>query len=157
MALERGAIGARVVSPATVATAEWVRWKCRFGCDGYGACLVCPPHSPTPGETRALLDGYRRAILFEAGYREPRKIALGLEREIFLAGHHKALGLGSGPCPLCRACALEGGCRHQEKARPSMEACGIDVFATARRHGFAIEVVRTLRDPAHYFGLVLVD
>jgi hypothetical protein len=38
-----------------------------------------------------------------------------------------------------------------------MEACGIDVFATARKHGFTINVVRTSKDPQHYFGLVLVE
>jgi hypothetical protein len=38
-----------------------------------------------------------------------------------------------------------------------MEACGIDVFATARKHGFTINVVRTYQDPQHYFGLVLVE
>jgi len=38
-----------------------------------------------------------------------------------------------------------------------MEACGIDVYATVRRHGFAIEVVRDHDDPQHYFGMVLVD
>jgi len=38
-----------------------------------------------------------------------------------------------------------------------MEACGIDVYATVRRHGFAIEVVRDHEDPQHYFGMVLVD
>jgi hypothetical protein len=38
-----------------------------------------------------------------------------------------------------------------------MEACGIDVFGTVRRHGFTISVVRGARDPQHCFGLVLVD
>jgi hypothetical protein len=38
-----------------------------------------------------------------------------------------------------------------------MEACGIDVFATARKNGFTINVVRTFQDPQHYFGLVLVE
>ena len=82
---------------------------------------------------------------------------MALERDLFLAGHYKAFGLGSGPCGLCRTCAFDKGCRHPYKARPSMEAVGIDVFATARRHGFIIEVVRTHDDPQHYFGLVLVE
>ncbi len=44
-----------------------------------------------------------------------------------------------------------------DRARPAMEACGIDVFATVRKHGFTIDVVRTRGDPEHYFGLVLVE
>jgi len=157
MALDRGALGAKVIDPATVATGEWVRWKCQFGCGGYGSSLVCPPHTPTPSQTRRLLDGYRRAVLFESPPGRAKELAAALERELFLAGCYKALGLGAGPCYLCRACAFDKGCRHPDEARPSMEACGIDVFATARRHGFTIDVVRTRRDPQHYFGFVLID
>jgi len=43
------------------------------------------------------------------------------------------------------------------QVRPAMEACGIDVFATVRRHGFTVEVVRDYEDPQHYFGLVLIE
>ena len=87
MALKRGAPGAKIVRPSTVVTAEWVRWKCRFGCDGYNSSLVCPPHTPTPGETRKMLDGYTRAVLFESPPHKAKEIAVALEREIFLAGY----------------------------------------------------------------------
>ena len=156
-ALALGALQAKVIDPAEVETAEWVRWKCQFGCGGYGTSLVCPPHTPTPAETRALLDGYTRGILFESPGGKMKEIAAALERELFLAGHYKALGLGAGPCRLCDECAFDEGCRHPREARPSMEACGIDVYATARKHGFPIDVVRTRDDPQHYYGLVLID
>jgi len=156
-ALGEGALGAKLIAPATVETAHWVRWKCQFGCGGFGSSLVCPPHSPAPDETRRVLDEYRRAVLFESPFGKTKKIAAALEREFFLAGHHKALGLGAGPCPLCDECAFDEGCRHPDDARPSMEACGIDVYATARKHGFTINVVRTRKAPQHYFGLVLID
>jgi len=55
------------------------------------------------------------------------------------------------------AAVEEGQCRHTERARPSMEACGIDVFSTAKRAGFPIEVVRTRRQSPDYYGLILVD
>jgi len=155
-ALRLGAIAAKVVSPRDVVTASWVRWKCQFGCGGYNSSLMCPPHSPMPEQTRRMLDEYSHGILFEGPPGKVKQIAVALEREIFLAGHHKALGLGSGPCRLCATCAFEEGCRHPREARPSMEACGIDVFATVRRHGFTINVVRTRADPQHYFGLVLI-
>ena len=95
-------------------------------------------------------------MLFEAGRRKPKRIAAELEREIFLAGYYKAFGLGSGPCSLCDECDLDG-CRYPHKARPSMEACGIDVYQTVRSNGFEIEVVRDRDDPQHYFGVVLVE
>ncbi len=103
-----------------------------------------------------MLDEYKHGVLFEAAGNITKRIAVKLEREVFLAGYYKALGLGSGPCSLCAQCAFDAGCRHAEQARPAMEACGIDVFATARKHGFEIDVVRSRRDPQHYFGLVLI-
>jgi hypothetical protein len=38
-----------------------------------------------------------------------------------------------------------------------MEACGINVFKTARDNGFPIEVVRTYEDERNIFGLILVE
>lgn len=157
IAFRLGARKAKVISSRTVETAEWVRWKCQFGCGGFNSSLMCPPCSPKPAETRAMLDGYKRAILFEAPLGEVKKTAVRIERELFLSGYYKALGLGAGPCELCDRCAFDKGCRHADKARPAMEACGIDVYATVRKHGFTIDVVRDVDDPQHYFGLVLVE
>jgi predicted metal-binding protein len=156
-AIGLGAKSAKIIPASSVETGTWVRWKCQFGCGGYGSSLMCPPHSPTPEQTRKMLDEYDRAVLFEAGRGEPKSIAVALERELFLAGFYKALGLGAGPCRLCGSCAMEKGCRHPEEARPAMEACGIDVFATVRKHGFTINVVKEVTDPQHYFGLVLFE
>lgn len=152
-----GAIAAKLISPNDVRTGNWVRWKCQFGCGGFGSSLMCPPRSPAPAETRRVLDEYEKAIFFEAPSRESKRIAVALEREVFLAGYYKAFGLGDGPCDLCKACAYDEGCRHPQDARPAMEACGIDVFATARKHGFSIEVVRDHDSPQHYFGMVLIE
>jgi hypothetical protein len=38
-----------------------------------------------------------------------------------------------------------------------MEACGIDVFKTARRHGFEIDTRKETYGRWHYFALVLID
>ena len=157
VAAQQGALRAKVIAAPSVETGHWVRWKCQFGCDGFGSSLVCPPHSPTPAETRAMLDQYQRAVLFETPPGQAKTIAVRLEREVFLAGYYKAFGLGAGPCSLCDTCAFDQGCRHAEEARPSMEACGIDVFATVRKHGFTLNVVRNHSDPQHYFGVVLVE
>lgn len=157
IALSAGAVAAKVISPATVETAAWVRWKCDFGCSCWGSSLMCPPHTPRPEQTRAMLDEFKRAVLFESGAADTKQIAVAVERELFLGGCYKSLGLGAGPCLVCDGCAFSAGCRHADRARPAMEACGIDVFATVRKHGFALEVVRAETDPQHYYGLVLVD
>jgi predicted metal-binding protein len=156
-AIELGAIKAKIVSPKRVVTAHWVRWKCGYGCSGYQSNLMCPPYTPLPAETRQMLDQYNRAVLFEAARGHPKKIAVALERTLFLRGFYKAFGMGAGPCHLCKECAFEKGCRKPELARPALESCGIDVFATARKHGFTINVVRDESDIQHYFGLVLID
>jgi predicted metal-binding protein len=156
-AKELGALDAKPVAPSKVYTAAWVRMKCRYGCDGYGTSLLCPPRSPTPDETRRVLDGYRRALLIRGRKTaDMRALVAALEREAFLSGHYKAFGYACGPCRLCRSCAFDRGCRHTEEARPAMEACGIDVFRTAREAGFPIEVVRDENDPQNYFALLLI-
>jgi predicted metal-binding protein len=78
-----------------------------------------------------------------------------LEREIFLAGYYKALAYGSGPCELCEECNIQQ-CNHPRRSRPSMESCGIDVYATVRANGFPIEVVKDKTCEQNYYGLVLI-
>ena len=54
------------------------------------------------------------------------------------------------------SCAPEG-CRFPGKAVPAMEACGIDVFATARAHGLEVRTLRVLGEERNHFGLILVE
>ena len=162
-ALEMGVDGAKIIDPHSVVTAEWVRMKCQFGCPGFGLSHCCPPHSPTPDLTRKVIGSYQRAILLH------RRLAKGergknfnetlvrLEIKIFLDGNYKAWSMGSGPCRLCKECDLKGSCKHGYEARPSMEACGIDVFKTARDNGFPIDVVKTHGEERNAFGLILVE
>ncbi len=166
-AIEMGMEEAKIIDPGSVVTAEWVRIKCQYGCPGFGESLCCPPHTPTPDTTRKVIDSYQKAILLhqrlvkgqkrgEKG-KSFSKFIVRLEIEIFLDGYYKAWSMGCGPCDLCKKCDLSGTCRHGLEARPSMEACGIDVFKTARDNGFHIEVVRTHDDEMNIFGLVLVE
>ena len=104
-----GALGAKVIRPADVVTGSWVRWKCQFGCGGYNTSRMCPPYTPAPEQTRRMLDEYDHGILFESPRDMAKNIAAKLERVVFLAGYYKALGLGSGPCSLCRECAFDAG------------------------------------------------
>jgi predicted metal-binding protein len=156
-AYELGAEDAVEVRPASVVTAEWVRLKCQYGCGGFGSNLCCPPYSPTPQQTRSALDSYSSAILVHAADGPAvHAVVVTLERELFLAGYHKAFAMSSGPCRLCDECARER-CIRPAEARPSMEACGIDVFATVRASGLPIDVVRTRSGRQNCYGLVLVE
>ncbi len=153
-----GAKEAKIISPQKVYTAEWVRVKCQYGCDSYGQHLTCPPFSPTPQETRRMLDEYSIAILIHcpSQWIDVKAIISTLEREAFLSGYYKAFGMGSGPCHLCERCTLDKACRHPEDARPSMEACGIDVYMTARTAKYPIDVVRDHHNRQNYYGLLLL-
>ncbi len=62
-AIQDGATHAKVIHPSSVVTAPWVRLKCLFACP-YGNSHCCPPQTPAPEQTRAILDSYHRAILF---------------------------------------------------------------------------------------------
>ena len=162
-ALEMGMDGVKRIHPASVATAEWVRMKCQFGCPGFGMRLCCPPHTPTPEVTRKVIDSYQKALLIHRRLKKGERLKnfsetlVRLEIKIFLEGYYKAWSMGSGPCRLCQECELTTPCKHGYEARPSMEACGIDVFKTARDNGFPIEVVRTHEEERNIFGLILVE
>jgi predicted metal-binding protein len=161
--LELGATGAKVVDPHSVITGEWVRMKCQFGCPGFGTSRCCPPHTPTPDLTRKVVDSYQKAILAHRRLRKGEKtkdfneILVNFEIKLFLDGYYKAWSMGSGPCRLCKECDLTTPCKQGAEARPSMEACGIDVFKTARDNGFPIEVVRSREEERNIFGLILVE
>jgi predicted metal-binding protein len=158
-ALAAGAEDAKLIPANTIVTGEWVRFKCQYGCGGYGRCLTCPPYSPTPEETAKILSEYEKAVLVRTdGHTSVRSIVIELEREAFLDGYYKALAMGAGPCDLCKACpAEEEDCPHRDRARPSMEACGIDVFQTARSNGLPIQVVKDYDCPQNYYGIVLLE
>jgi predicted metal-binding protein len=159
-AVDLGAKESKVIEAKSIKTAAWVRYKCQFGCSGFGESFTCPPYSPKPSETQKILDSFRKAILIhcQSGSRvDISKIVLKMEKEAFLSGYYKALGMGAGPCRLCRECNKNGECRNRDEARPSMEACGIDVFTSARQNGFKIDTLNSAKCNADYFGLVLIE
>ena len=157
-AVKMGVRHARIVPTENVFTAPWVRWKCQYGCGGYGSSLLCPPHSPRPEETQRVLDSYKRAILIHGDRTtDIRQMVTDLEREAFLGGFYKAFAFACGPCGLCNKCSFDKGCRYPERARPAMEACGIDVFKTVRAARLPIEVVTNRDCAVNYYGLLLLE
>jgi len=163
-ALEKGVTDAVVIETAKVFTEPWVRMKCQFGCSMYGRGLCCPPRTPTPEQMRKILDSYKHGILLhrhiQKGYKyinDFNEIIADLERTIFLDGHYKVWAVGCGPCTRCKECNIDGACLHPDKARPSMESCGIDVYRTARENGLPIQVVKDHSQDRDVYGLVLVE
>ena len=85
------------------------------------------------------------------------KIVADLEREIFLDGYFKVFGMAAGPCGLCQTCDTTKSCKYPDKARPAMEACGVDVYTTARNNGFKLEVVTSEDDLCSFLSLILIE
>ncbi len=150
---------ARVIEAGEIEIEPWVRLKCRFGCDRYGRSLCCPPASPDEREMSAVISSYRYALLVEgtppSGLFHEQMLAL--ERAVFLEGYADALAFGAGPCPVCAACPQGGPCRFPQKARPSLEACGVDVYRTASNAGLSLNPVTHRQGYVKLVGLVLFD
>jgi predicted metal-binding protein len=174
-ARQMGASRAAVVDVEQIVVDDRVPLKCRVPrCFGYGACANCPPHTMTPGELREYLRSYGKAVFFTkdvapeviarnratikeriAAYLEVFDIVNRIESMAFYDGHYLAFGLGAGSCrhSLCaeaEGCrALSGQrCRFALKARPSLEAVGVDVFRTATLLGWDIYPIGSAADPA---------
>jgi len=162
-----GARAVKFIEPKKVVVSNWVRMKCQFGCDAYNTRYTCPPYSPTPAYTKQMLKEYKGALFFTYQYspiterkkrQSIRQILAKLEREMFLDGYYKAFALSAGPCNLCPdKCNLKKPCPQPEIARPSMEACGIDVYATAHNAGVKLAVVKTYDDIPTYCCLLLIE
>ena len=152
---KEGAAKVKVIPARDIVIDERVRFKCQVPlCDSYGRNLMCPPNLPTVAEFRKVAARYEKATLAQVisplipsddPFAPARKlhdiINIG-EREAFLLGFTFAAGLIGGCCRLCKTCVAAksgGSCRYPFKARPSMEAMGIDVLSTAGRAGMPIE------------------
>lgn len=184
-ALTVGATDAEVINTSLLDVREAARHRCYIPL-WYGSSVMCPPHNPlTPDKTRKIVEEYSTAILLRvehdphdfAGdewverHREPElqhKDLVGkVESKAFHAGYPLTMGFAAGECSYClpdQECAvLEGEqCRHALKARPSMEACGFDVFSIAHKVGWDLTPIGADTDPntipcAALIGLILLE
>ncbi|MGQ9469241.1 MAG: DUF2284 domain-containing protein [Nitrososphaerales archaeon] len=99
--------------------------------------------------------GRRLKSSIDVALRDLQKIVSIVEREAFTRGYYFATGLVAASCSLCEKCNPNMPCKHPFEARPSMEAVGIDVYATTKRAG--LEANFKPRDKITLTGLVLLD
>ena len=117
--------------------------------------------SPAGAAGSASADGDAQTAAYEARLRgsqnEFARLMTALEAEAFKLGYRFAAAFAGGDCVLCDVCAGVDGqpCKHPFEARPSMEAVGIDVVATAAAAGLAIELPAD-KHP-RWTGLLLID
>ena len=187
-ALKLGADEARVVDASTLPVKDAVAFKCRVPqCYGYNNCAQCPPNAPKPYEIRQLLKEYSYGVLFvrrvksellkrdrndkdrRAAFRSILEIVSKLESAAFYDGHYLAVGFSAGSCfsSMCdskQGCEVLKGekCRFPLKARPSMEAVGMDVYQLIASSGWEIYPYGSNAKPedipvANLAGIVLIQ
>jgi predicted metal-binding protein len=159
----------RWISGSDLQVRQWVRFKCMFGCSSYGKKAACPPAVPSVSECRELFAEYDHVLVLQisaqvdpddlkAWSKEKNQALLQLERDVFLAGHHKALLLFMDECRLCEDCPpARAECRNPSLARPCPEAMAVDVFSTARSAGFPIEVLTGYQQEMKRYAFLLVE
>jgi len=107
-------------------------------------------------EPQTVVTEYARAL--RGNQERLCKISGQIESLCIREGYHFAAGLSAGGCFLCDECVgVKPGlpCRHPFKARPSMEALGIDVVATAKKAGMQLNFAQN--EARGWVGLILVD
>ena len=106
---------------------------------------------------KEILSGYTHALVVQGTppSRQFHERLLALERSFFLNGYPEALAFGAGPCPVCPACPSDQECRFPKMARFALEACGVDVYETARRAGLSLKPVCNPMGYVRYVGIVL--
>jgi predicted metal-binding protein len=169
---ENGCSDFKWMDPGDVIVSEWVRFKCMFGCGEFGKAAACPPNLPDLDFCRKLFAGYRDAVLFhfEGDLEDPEDrhawtkgvndSLLAVERAVFLAGHYKAIVIYVDPCNICGCgeCVPDkNDCRNPKEARPSLEGLGVDVFGTARKQGYNIDVLTDFDQKMNRYGMLLIE
>lgn len=126
----------------------------------------CPPHVPDLDLVRRALSRFSWAVLLKCEvepledylpgsgeteterrrtlsfHRKSNEVINALERHAYGDGYHLAMGFGGGSCKdyLCQGMICQfldsGRCRFPHRARPAMEAIGIDVITLINKVGW---------------------
>ena len=157
----------KYIDTDSIVVEPWTRLKCQFGCPNYGKTLVCPPYTPKAEEFIDMVASYKTAILFQVSLASLEDdiggitgIAVDIENLCAHFGYYKAFGMGAGPCMVCSSkgeeCSLDQ-CRYPNEARPSGEACGVDIHRTIENNGYDILGIDKENDSFFCYGLVLLQ
>jgi len=187
-AIEYGAVDSQYIPAERIPVDDRVVLKCRVPkCFGYGTSVNCPPYSLKPDELRCILEKYRWAVVFKLevpsevivrdkstitervnAYKVVFEIVNKIESAAFYDGHYLSVGFAAGSCKstFCynlECTVLKGEkCRLSLRARPSMEAVGIDCYRLATELGWEIYPIGSdARAPCVPYGtlmgLILID
>ncbi len=163
-----------LIDTQEISVADWVLWKCKYGCRNYRKSWCCPPETPTPDQARVLLKEYHKAILlcsasskdlyhYRDNHQKRRKQVhawkgtVAIERQLFLDGYYKAFALVGEACALCRECAYPSECRFPMNRRPSVESFSIDVFQTLKNIGKRFRIAKNIFEARNSYSIILLE
>jgi predicted metal-binding protein len=157
-----------IVPRDSIIVAQWVRFRCRFGCKNYGKNGSCPPAVPSIEECREMIYEYGNAVIFhfaiQSAARDDHYTLTSrlseLERALFLAGNYRVFLLQYSSCVFCKDCTAEGTrikCVNKTQCRPGADAMGIDVYQSAHNAGYPVQVVKNHDAPTNRFAFMLIE
>ncbi len=157
-AIDLGSIQTKVILIQNIALGNWIKLQCQFGCSFYGRRHTCPSFTPSSFEMAEILLDYQKVLIVESTSTEfANNLVLSLEKRFKQKGMHKAFALGAAPCNLCETCDIEESCKYPEKARPTIKACGIDIFQTLNNVGWVFDQKIEPCSSRFPLGMVLVN
>lgn len=158
------------IQASSIEVAQWVRFRCMFGCPDYGKGGACPPNVPSVQDCREFISEYNDVALFrltkaverpedrKPWSREMCNKLTELEREVFLKGYYKAFLLGFDSCGYCTECpGKRTKCKLPKQSRPGADALAVDVFATVRKAGYPIEVLKDYHETMNRYAFLLIE
>jgi len=166
---EHGFEDYRFIDAQEIVVRQWVRSMCIHSCPDYGQRAVCPPNMPDIEECERFFSEYDHALIirFEMAahhrgedasmFFEIDEALLELEKKLFYEGYPKALLLPATVCYRCDDCMrTPTACRHKEKARPTPEALGVDLFTTVKKVGYPLHVIKDEDDTMNRYAILMV-
>ena len=157
-ALDLGCEKAKVISTKAISLAHWVKLQCQFGCSNHGKLFTCPPFTPESEEMAEILEEYDQALLIYVNHdTNVQEVVIHLETRFKQKGYQKAFALGAQPCNLCDPCTISTFCQYPEKARPTLQAFGIDVQSTIDKNGWTDLSNQIPCSDSHTIGMVLLS
>jgi predicted metal-binding protein len=164
-AMEMGAAAAEIIQASQIIVDERVRLKCTVPrCLRAGETPNCPPYAPELDVVRRAFEKFSWAILLKTHlepiedyapgnrqdgvdqsllyHKKTSELVYEIELLAYKQGYHLAMGLGGGSCKdyLCHGLICQfldsGRCRFPFRARPAMEAMGIDVVDLTNKVGW---------------------
>ncbi len=170
LALDCGATKAVIIEQEQIVLSAEFRAACEMNsCGVYGKCWMCPPDVGPIEEVMAKVRAFPRGVWYQTiGEIEDsfdfegmtavsdQHAALSQRIREALPKDMRVLHLTCGGCHVCKRCAKldDAPCRFPDRALPSVESYGVDVYNTTK--GTDLKYINGA-NTVTYFGLLLFE